>query len=203
MNDTWLIMEVDGDCLHPSVVSVSGIIHISFKDLKEKQDIWIFLLTCDSKQGRCCQLLTWNPDDLNSLVMRSRIFALSDGETANEFNASSENSRCSVRETCSPGSTIPYDTRTRTNKVTETSDIPETLFFKTRVFLTANIFDANHHIMVSTRAQNNILLCWYYLYQRICSPICAIVKLFLRPEKNAWTSDLKWCHYVVCPLFED
>lgn len=57
-----------------------------------------------------CQLRTWNPGDLKSLVMRSLIFALSVGGIANEFNASSENSRCSVRETCSPASTIPYET---------------------------------------------------------------------------------------------
>ncbi len=27
-----------------------------------------------------------------------------------------------------------------------------------------------------------------------------ILNCFLRPEKKkAWTSDLKWCHYIVCP----
>lgn len=53
---------------------------------------------------------TWKAAELKSLVMRSWILALSAAETANEFKASSENSRCSVRETCSPGSTIPFKT---------------------------------------------------------------------------------------------
>lgn len=30
-------MEVDSDCLHPSVVSVSRIIHVAFIDLREKE----------------------------------------------------------------------------------------------------------------------------------------------------------------------
>lgn len=46
--------------------------------------------------------------------MRSLILATSDAGTASEFIASSENSRCSVRETCSPGSTIPCRTTTPT-----------------------------------------------------------------------------------------
>ena len=55
---------------------------------------------------------TWKPAELKSLVMLSWIWALSAAETSKEFNASSENSRCSVRETCSPGSTIPFKTNT-------------------------------------------------------------------------------------------
>lgn len=39
--DTWVIMEVDSDCFHPSIVSVPRIIHIAFKDLKEKKDILV------------------------------------------------------------------------------------------------------------------------------------------------------------------
>lgn len=31
---TWFIMEIDSNCLHPSIVGVSGIIHIAFKNLR-------------------------------------------------------------------------------------------------------------------------------------------------------------------------
>ncbi len=41
--------------------------------------------------------------------------------------------------------------------------------------------------------------CRYIGYQSMCSLIGANIKtVFLRP-KNAWTSDLKWSNYVVCP----
>ncbi len=26
-----------------------------------------------------------------------------------------------------------------------------------------------------------------------------ILKMFLRSRNNAWTGDLKWCNYIVCP----
>ncbi len=26
-----------------------------------------------------------------------------------------------------------------------------------------------------------------------------IVKLLFKPQKNPWTTDLKWCNYIVCP----
>ncbi len=32
-----------------------------------------------------------------------------------------------------------------------------------------------------------------------CFPICANIKSFSKAGKNARTSDLKWCNYVVCP----
>lgn len=48
-----------------------------------------------------------NPLDWKRFVMRSWIFAFSAGETASEFNASSENSRWRVSDTFSPASTIP------------------------------------------------------------------------------------------------
>ncbi len=54
-------MEVDSDRLHPSIVSVSGIIHVTFIDLKEKRDILVFLveaLKCDGEQASGCRLLT-------------------------------------------------------------------------------------------------------------------------------------------------
>lgn len=38
ITDTWFIMEVDSNCLHPSIVSVSRIIHVAFENLKEKKD---------------------------------------------------------------------------------------------------------------------------------------------------------------------
>lgn len=49
-----------------------------------------------------------NPDDWKRVLMRWWIFALSAGETASEFNASSENSRWRVSDTFSPGSTMPW-----------------------------------------------------------------------------------------------
>ncbi len=33
--------------------------------------------------------------------------------------------------------------------------------------------------------------------------ICSQIKLFCEAENNAWTSDLKWCNYVVCPAEGD
>lgn len=111
---TWFIVEVDSNRLHPSIVSVSGIIYVAFKSLKDKKESLDCLhdgpktFFAHKREGDCDW--TWKPEDLKSLVMRSWILALSAAETANEFNASSENSRCSVRETCSPGSTIPYKT---------------------------------------------------------------------------------------------
>lgn len=39
-------MEVDGHSLHPSIVSVSGIIHIAFIDLKEKKRRYSFYHMC-------------------------------------------------------------------------------------------------------------------------------------------------------------
>ncbi len=39
-----------------------------------------------------------------------------------------------------------------------------------------------------------------YQYQRICSSISADTNtVFLKLEKNPWTSHLKWCNHVVCP----
>lgn len=60
-----------------------------------------------------------NPDDWKRFVMRSWIFALSDGETVSEFNASSENSRWRVSDTFSPGSTIPCQKHTRQEMLKE------------------------------------------------------------------------------------
>lgn len=38
MMATWFIVEVDSNRLHPSIVSVSGIIYIAFKSLKDKKE---------------------------------------------------------------------------------------------------------------------------------------------------------------------
>lgn len=40
--NTWVIMEIDSNSLHPSIVSVSRIINIAFKDLKEKKKVFLF-----------------------------------------------------------------------------------------------------------------------------------------------------------------
>lgn len=39
--DTFVIMEVDSNCLHPSIVSVSRIIHVAFIGLKEERQAFI------------------------------------------------------------------------------------------------------------------------------------------------------------------
>ncbi len=38
---------------------------------------------------------------------------------------------------------------------------------------------------------------WYWV---ICSPISADIKTVSKAGKNAWTSDFKWCNYIICPL---
>lgn len=41
---TWFIVEVDSNCLHPSIVSVPGIVHIAFKNLEKKKGNFILFL---------------------------------------------------------------------------------------------------------------------------------------------------------------
>lgn len=54
-------MEIDGNRLHPGVVSVSGIIHISFENLREnkKKCIFEFLSTCLRYFKKCLDCRPW------------------------------------------------------------------------------------------------------------------------------------------------
>ncbi len=45
----------------------------------------------------------------------------------------------------------------------------------------------------------NIGLSHMYLYQQNILQYVLILKQFFKFRKNAWTSDLKWCSYEVCP----
>ncbi len=37
------------------------------------------------------------------------------------------------------------------------------------------------------------------MYQYVCSPICADIKIVFKARKNARMGDLKCCNYIVCP----
>lgn len=54
MMATWFIVEVDSNRLHPSIVSVSGIIYIAFKNLNDKKESLNYLRngpkTCAQKR---------------------------------------------------------------------------------------------------------------------------------------------------------
>ncbi len=39
-----------------------------------------------------------------------------------------------------------------------------------------------------------------YRYRRTCSLVSADIKIVFEGCKNAWTSSLKWCNHVVCPV---
>ncbi len=69
-------------------------------------------------------------------------------------------------------------------------------FFLTEGGCSVNISkSADFWVMLSA----DIGLMQVYCYQCVCSPMCTNIKHVFKDGKNAWTSDLKWCNYIVCP----